>query len=109
MPSSAQIFLVSLSVIGLAIFWSSWLQGPTRPFVPGWSQLLKGPQVKIAQGYVVGTILEKNFPGPVEAFMGLPYAQPPTGNRRFRRAEPLPESDVTFKAQEYGPMSVFHA
>ena len=43
---------------------------------------------------------------PIDAFMGLPYAEAPVGDRRFRRAVPLPESSKTFKAQAYGPMYV---
>jgi hypothetical protein len=64
------------------------------------------PQVTIAQGIVVGTTQDGNYPVPVEAFMGLPYARPPTGDLRFRRAEPLPSSNTTIIAQNYGSMYV---
>jgi triacylglycerol lipase len=62
--------------------------------------------VRISQGLVIGMVLDNKFPAPIEAFMGLPYAQAPTGDRRFRRAVQLAESNNTFKAQNYGPMFV---
>ena len=81
---------------------SSWFQ---TSFSPLWNSSAL-PQVKISQGLVIGTILDQNFPGPIDAFMGLPYAEAPIGDRRFRRAVPLPNSNQTFKAQAYGPMYV---
>ncbi|EKD19761.1 uncharacterized protein L3040_001893 [Drepanopeziza brunnea f. sp. 'multigermtubi'] len=99
MPSTVQIlFLAALPILGVAVFFT-WVQ---TSFSPLWDTSSSAPQVKISQGLVVGTILDNKFPAPIEAFMGLPYSQPPTGERRFRRAVPLPESDKTFKAQEYG-------
>ena len=62
------------------------------------------PEVKLPQGLVVGTVLDHGFPTAVEAFMGLPYAQAPTGDRRFRRAVPLPDSISKFEAKSFGPM-----
>ena len=58
------------------------------------------------QGLVIGTILDDNFPAPIEGFLGLPYAQSPVGERRFRRAAPLPASNETLQATKYGPMQV---
>ncbi|MAD86143.1 MAG: hypothetical protein CL912_24550 [Deltaproteobacteria bacterium] len=103
MPSLIQmLFLATLPIIGMGIFFSSWFQAS---FVPLWNSPVL-PQVKISQGLVVGMILDQNFPAPIDAFMGLPYAEAPVGDRRFRRAVPLPESSKTFKAQAYGPMYV---
>jgi hypothetical protein len=65
---------------------------------------LEEPRVKIDQGVVVGKTQDGNYPVPVEAFMGLPYARPPIGGLRFRRAAPLPSSNSTILAQEYGSM-----
>jgi len=107
MPSIVQVlFLGALPVIGIAIFWTSWIQEFTNSHLSKWYNFSSFPQVKISQGIVVGTILDNKFPAPIEAFMGLPYAQAPTGDRRFRRAVPLAESNHTFKAQKYGPMFV---
>lgn len=101
MPSLVQmLFLAALPIIGMGVFFSSWFQ---TSFSPLWNYPAS-PQVKISQGLVVGTILDQNFPAPIDAFMGLPYAEAPVGERRFRRAVPLPESNKTFKAQDYSPM-----
>lgn len=62
------------------------------------------PQVKLAQGLVVGTVQDVDYPVPVEAFLGLRYAQPPVDDLRFRRLVPLPNSHDTVVAQEYGSM-----
>lgn len=103
MPSLIQmLFLAALPIIGMGVFFSSRFQAS---FSPLWSSAAP-PQVKISQGLVVGTILDQNFPAPIDAFMGLPYAEAPVGERRFRRAVPLPKSNKTFKAQAYGPMYV---
>ncbi|KAF2162600.1 hypothetical protein M409DRAFT_26842 [Zasmidium cellare ATCC 36951] len=60
------------------------------------------PKVTLKQGTLVGKLLdEANHPVPVEAFLGVPYALPPTGERRFARAVPVPDSNDTFQANEY--------
>ncbi|KAG4420223.1 hypothetical protein IFR04_006601 [Cadophora malorum] len=101
MPSLIQmLFIAALPIIGVGVFFSSWFQ---TSFSPLWNSSAL-PQVKISQGLVIGTILDQNFPGPIDAFMGLPYAEAPIGDRRFRRAVPLPNSNQTFKAQAYGPI-----
>lgn len=101
MPSIS-LSLLALPIVGIAIFWSSWLQDITTSYYPAWTSS-EFPRVKLSQGLVIGTVLDNKFP-PIDAFLGLPYAQPPTGDRRFRRAFSLPESNLTIKAQKYGPM-----
>lgn len=60
------------------------------------------PEVTTSQGTFIGTVLESsNHPVPVEAFLGIRYAEPPVGERRFRRAVPLPDSNETIQATEY--------
>jgi triacylglycerol lipase len=103
MPSLIQfLFLAALPIIAVAVLWS--------PFSPDlqlpWSFSSNDPQVRLSQGLVIGTMLDHKFPAPIEAFMGLPYSQPPTEDRRFRRAIPLPASNDSIKAQQYGPMYV---
>lgn len=61
-----------------------------------------------SQGRIVGITIpsspEEHRPRTVEAFLGIPYARPPTGDRRFRPAEPLPPSpDAVLDASQYGP------
>lgn len=65
------------------------------------------PSVTTRQGTVIGRIVDDGtFPQPLEAFMGIPYALPPTGQRRFREAVPVPEGNLTHQAYYLGPRSV---
>ena len=61
------------------------------------------PSVTLVQGRVVGTQLKDSFPQPVDAFLGVPYALPPVGDRRFRPAFKVPSSSDTIDASKYGP------
>ncbi|KAF7556507.1 hypothetical protein G7046_g6271 [Stylonectria norvegica] len=63
------------------------------------------PTVKLTQGTVVGVRLSDNLPRPVEAFRGIPYALPPTGDRRFRPAVKVEESSDIIDAGQYGPVA----
>jgi acetylcholinesterase len=65
------------------------------------------PSVKIKQGTVIGKFVDDGtFPEPLEGFMGIPYALPPAGERRFRHAEPVSASNETIEAYYLGPRSV---
>lgn len=55
--------------------------------------------VRITNGTVYGVVDSDNG---VEKFLGLPYAEPPIGDRRLRQAEPLTESFGTFEADKFG-------
>jgi carboxylesterase type B len=62
------------------------------------------PTVALPQGTAVGLTLNESLPKPIDAFRGIPYALPPTGDRRFRPAvkvEPSPDSIID--ASKYGP------
>ncbi|KAH6977488.1 Alpha/Beta hydrolase protein [Ilyonectria sp. MPI-CAGE-AT-0026] len=61
------------------------------------------PAVTLPQGKVVGVTLSDNLPRPVKAFRGIPYALPPTGDRRFRPAVKVEPSTDVIDAIEYGP------
>ncbi|PSN69828.1 carboxylesterase [Corynespora cassiicola Philippines] len=63
------------------------------------------PAVTLSQGKVIGTVLQENLPHPVEAFRGIPYALPPTGDRRFRPAVKVSPSDKTIDASKFGPVA----
>ncbi|KAF8432659.1 alpha beta-hydrolase [Boletus edulis BED1] len=41
--------------------------------------------------------------GSTNRFLGIPFAQPPTGNLRFRLPQPLPPYNTNFTSFEYGP------
>lgn len=61
------------------------------------------PSVSLSQGQVIGIQLNESFPLVVDAFLGVPYALPPVGERRFRPAFKLPASTETIDASKYGP------
>lgn len=61
------------------------------------------PSVTIRQGTIVGRMVDDDFPEPLEGFMGIPYAIPPVGERRFLPAEPVPSSNGTHQAFYLGP------
>jgi len=108
MPSSNLLFVLALPVIGIALFYSSWLDDLFEPLSELWNPIpADAPEVWLAQGIVIGTVLNDSFPAPIEAFMGLPYAQPPIEQLRWNRLVPLEHStDRVFKARKYGPMYV---
>lgn len=62
------------------------------------------PRVALPQGTLIGVTQSGDYPQPVEAFLGVPYALPPTGDRRFRppvRVPPSPDRDVD--CSQFGP------
>ncbi|KAE8153343.1 carboxylesterase [Aspergillus avenaceus] len=61
------------------------------------------PRVVLPQGTVVGITIRETLKIPVDGFRGIPYALPPVGDRRFRRAEPIGASDDVFDASRFGP------
>lgn len=65
------------------------------------------PSVTIKQGTIIGKWVDDGtFPQPLEGFMGIPYAIPPVGERRFRPAEPVAASNETIEAYYLGPRYV---
>ncbi|KAK8071270.1 hypothetical protein PG997_011473 [Apiospora hydei] len=66
------------------------------------------PRVALPQGTVVGVTQHGAYPNPVDAFLGVPYAQPPTGDLRFRppvkvaKAAPGEEEKI-IDASQFGP------
>ncbi|OJJ96222.1 hypothetical protein ASPACDRAFT_54622 [Aspergillus aculeatus ATCC 16872] len=77
---------------------ASWLPSSLHDAI-----LLNRPRIAISQGTVVGTTLTETLNHPVDAFRGIPYALPPVGDRRFRRAVPVNASDEFIDASRYGP------
>ncbi|KAK1971072.1 carboxylesterase [Colletotrichum sublineola] len=63
------------------------------------------PSVTLTQGTVVGVTLTDSLPRPVEAFRGIPYALPPTGDRRFRAPVKVEPSSKTIDASKWGPVA----
>ncbi|EEH19525.2 hypothetical protein PABG_01844 [Paracoccidioides brasiliensis Pb03] len=62
----------------------------------------KVPSVTIRQGTIIGRVLQHNIPQSVEAFLGVPYALPPTGERRFMPPVPVNSSDDVIDATSCG-------
>ncbi|RBA17880.1 triacylglycerol lipase [Fusarium proliferatum] len=62
------------------------------------------PTISLPQGKLVGVKLNDSLPQPVDGWMGVPYALPPTGDLRFRLPVKVPASpDKVIDASEYGP------
>lgn len=62
------------------------------------------PVIKLPQGTVIGLTLEESLPKPIDAFRGIPYALPPTGDRRFRPAVKVASSpENVIDGSRYGP------
>ncbi|KAF4982177.1 hypothetical protein FZEAL_2154 [Fusarium zealandicum] len=62
------------------------------------------PTVALPQGKIIGVKLEESLPQPVDGWLGIPYALPPTGDRRFRLPVKVPaSSDTVIDASKYGP------
>ncbi|KAI1098575.1 alpha/beta-hydrolase [Jackrogersella minutella] len=60
------------------------------------------PRVTLTQGTVVGIQQQDAYPKPVDAFLGIPYALPPTGDRRFRPPEKVAPSTAVIDASKFG-------
>ncbi|PWY62001.1 carboxylesterase family protein [Aspergillus eucalypticola CBS 122712] len=112
MPGARSIVLALLPVL-LLLFAQQLASHPTEqiqailaPWVPTALQdvvLFSRPRVIIAQGTVIGTTLTDTLKAPVDAFRGIPYALPPIGDRRFRRAVAVNASDDIINATDFGP------
>ncbi|CAA7261545.1 unnamed protein product [Cyclocybe aegerita] len=59
---------------------------------------LAGPSVTIDGATFQGTVS-----GTTEKFLGVPFAQPPVGNLRYRLPQPITYTAGSFDATEYGP------
>ncbi|ESK84804.1 carotenoid ester lipase precursor [Moniliophthora roreri MCA 2997] len=59
---------------------------------------LAAPTVQLDSATVTGSTVLR-----VSKFLGIPFAQPPTGNRRFRLPEPIPTYGTSFSALSMGP------
>lgn len=59
--------------------------------------------VHIANGTVGGVIDDNSG---VEKFLGIPFAEPPIGDRRLRQAAPLEQPFGTLEADKFGPSCI---
>jgi len=60
--------------------------------------------VRLPQGIIIGRTLTNDLSRPVEAFPGIPYAQPPIGDLQFRPAEKVQTNpSINIVGPQYGP------
>nr|XP_033325143.1 esterase E4-like [Megalopta genalis] len=63
---------------------------------------LDQPKVRIGEGYIMGTTMRTRNGRKIFAFLGVPYAEPPLRNLRFRNPVPKNAWGGTLKAHEEG-------
>jgi para-nitrobenzyl esterase len=85
---------IFISLLGLAIIFGVWQFWP-KSKKPPTDQLTQ--IVSTNAGEMRGFVQDG-----LNVYLGIPYAQPPTGSRRFKAPEPLPKWDGTFNAYEFG-------
>ncbi|KAK5136311.1 hypothetical protein LTR08_003684 [Meristemomyces frigidus] len=61
------------------------------------------PRITLPQGTLIGIQQYGEYPNPVDAFLGIPYAQPPTGALRFRPPVKVDPSSRVIDASAFGP------
>lgn len=61
--------------------------------------LAQGPRVKTANGVAEGTIDSTG----IHSFKGIPFAQPPVGDLRWKEPQPVKNWDGILKADHFGP------
>ncbi|KAI5363055.1 Putative carboxylesterase, type B, carboxylesterase type B, active, alpha/Beta hydrolase [Septoria linicola] len=67
----------------------------------GWN-IEQVPVAETAKGTFVGKVLDSNdHPVPIEAFLGIRYAEAPVGELRFAKPVPLADSNETIQAADY--------
>ena len=91
-----------LLLVFAAILWISW--PPVRP-VPAVAGKTGGvtETVHIAQGDLTGVLTRD---GRVEVYAGIPYAQPPVGELRWREPRPAQAWQGVLAADHFAPMSM---
>lgn len=62
----------------------------------------QGPQVKTVNGVVEGTIDSTG----IHSFKGIPFAQPPVGDLRWKEPQPVKNWDGVRKADHFGPQAM---
>lgn len=77
----------------LAVLISAFLYSQIKPLA-----------VNLPQGTFTGIVLhEQGYSTAINAFLGIPYAQPPVGDLRFRPPVSVEASLKKFDATRYGP------
>lgn len=102
-PNLSKLQWALLGPISLTLLTASYLLTYSNTIRSTYTELLdSSPVVILPQGRISGTSLDDDYPNPIEGFLGVPYAFPPTGDRRFRHLSPLPASSETTNAKAFG-------
>ncbi|OJJ34514.1 hypothetical protein ASPWEDRAFT_136662 [Aspergillus wentii DTO 134E9] len=80
----------------LTIYTLPYLPTSVHPYLPL-------PLTTLPQGILIGKTLKQDLKTPIDAFLGIPYAVSPVGERRFRPAVPVPAGEGVVDAREFGP------
>ena len=67
------------------------------------TSLTNAATMRTTLGFIEGTEGDYIGKGMVYRFLKIPYAKPPTGNRRFRKPEPYGGWSSTLNAKSFGP------
>ncbi|KAL4709553.1 hypothetical protein ACJJTC_007284 [Scirpophaga incertulas] len=59
-------------------------------------------QVKICDGVLEGELVDNEFGGKFYSFKGIPYAEPPVGNLRFKAPKPVSHWNGVRKSLQFG-------
>nr|QGA73394.1 carboxylesterase [Spodoptera frugiperda] len=62
-------------------------------------------QVRVSEGLLEGERVDNPYGGSYYSFKGIPYAQPPVGDLRFKAPLPAKSWDGVRSAKEFGPKS----
>lgn len=89
-----------LSAILCLLFFASAVEVAIGGYAPLPTPLI----VETRTGRVLGTTLTSRSGRKFAAFLGIPYARPPIGTRRFQAPEPMYLWDEVFNATKYGPI-----
>ncbi|CAG8953801.1 hypothetical protein HYFRA_00006693 [Hymenoscyphus fraxineus] len=107
MPPESQrrlIHIVLLVAVCLVTFWIL-DNGPHQVNIHPVMTATSRPQVVLRQGKIIGSKLVESHGGlshTLDQFLGIPYALSTDGERRFKPAVPVPESELEFDASKYG-------
>ena len=97
-------WLGTISIFTVVFLWTSLLRPNTgEKAFPGTSITMAPiPKITLRQGTFIGTVVRRGYPQALEEFLGIPYALPPTGPRRFRPPVRVNASADEFEARKYG-------
>jgi para-nitrobenzyl esterase len=88
-----KVLIIGLCLVILVGIWQLW-PDQKKPPTDQLTEVLSTKAGEI-RGYVQDGL---------NVYLGIPYAKPPTGSRRFKAPEPLSVWDGVFDAYEYGPV-----